>query len=244
MLNQEKIGKFIAERRKLQELTQKQLAEKLNVSDKAVSKWETGKSMPDNAILFDLCKILDINVNELLSGEKLSDDSYHGKAEENMMTLMKEKQKGGRINAIVGLVLGILFILITAWMCAGNIIWYLGAPSLLLIMILILILLFMCGLTKDFFRGIIFPFGKKGDISFEELNRTLAAFKLVLTALPLGGFAASLIAFVAILGKLDDVSKLGPSIAVAILTVLYSLIIELLLLPMAAKLWALEKEMK
>ena len=55
MLNQEKIGKFIAERRKVQELTQKQLAEKLNVSDKAVSKWETGRSMPDNSILFDLC---------------------------------------------------------------------------------------------------------------------------------------------------------------------------------------------
>ena len=244
MLNQEKIGKFIAERRRTQELTQKQLAEKLNVSDKAVSKWETGRSMPDNAILFDLCKALDINVNELLSGEKLSDDSYHGKAEENMMTLMKEKQKGGRINAIVGLVLGILFILITALMCAGNIIWYLDTPSLLLIMVLMLILLFMCGLTKDFFRGITFFFGKRKDISFEELNHTLAAFKLVLIALPLEGFTASLIAFVAILGKLDDVSKLGPNIAVAILTLLYSLIIELLLLPIAAKLWALEKEME
>ena len=124
MLNQEKIGKFIAERRKEKELTQKQLAEQLSVSDKAVSKWETGRSMPDNSILFELCKILDINVNELLSGEKLSDDNYHGKAEENMMTLMKEKQKDGRVNAIAGLVLGVLFILANAWMTAGNIIWY------------------------------------------------------------------------------------------------------------------------
>ena len=93
MLDQEKIGRFIAERRKAQELTQKQLADKLGVSDKAVSKWETGRSMPDNAILFELCAVLETNVNELLSGEKLSVDSYHGKAEENMMKLMQEKQK-------------------------------------------------------------------------------------------------------------------------------------------------------
>lgn len=244
MLNQEKIGKFIAERRKVQELTQKQLAEKLSVSDKAVSKWETGRSMPDNSILFDLCKVLDINVNELLSGEKLSDDNYHGKAEENMMTLMKEKQKGGRISAIIGMVLGILFILMTAWMCAGNIIWYMDSPSLLLITILILILLFMCGLTKDFFRGIAFFFGKDKTMEAEELRRTLAAFKLVLVGLPIGGFAASLIAFVAILGKMNDISSLGPNLAVAILTLLYSLVIELLLLPIAAKLWAMKKNIE
>ena len=124
MLSQEKIGKFIADRRRSQDLTQKQLAEQLNVSDKAVSKWETGRSMPDNSILLELCQVLDINVNELLSGEKLSDDNSHGKAEENMMTLMKEKQNSGRINAIAGAVVGILFIVITAWMCAGNISWY------------------------------------------------------------------------------------------------------------------------
>lgn len=60
---------------------------------------------------------------------------------------------------------------------------------------------------------------------------------MVLIGLPIGGFTASLIAFVAILGKLNDISKLGPNLAVAILTLLYSLIIELLLLPIAAKLW-------
>ena len=237
MLSQEKIGKFIADRRRSQDLTQKQLAEQLNVSDKAVSKWETGRSMPDNSILLELCQVLDINVNELLSGEKLSDDNYHGKAEENMMTLMKEKQNSGRINAIAGAVVGILFIVVTAWMCAGNIIWYLDSPSLLLITILMLILLFMCGLTKDFFRGIVIFFGKNMTMEADEARRTLAAFKLVLIGLPIGGFTASLIAFVAILGKLNDISKLGPNLAVAILTLLYSLIIELLLLPIAAKLW-------
>lgn len=71
-------------------MTQRKLAEKLGISDKAVSKWETGKSMPDNSLLLELCGILDVNVNELLSGEKLSEDNYHGKAEENMVNLMEE----------------------------------------------------------------------------------------------------------------------------------------------------------
>ncbi len=242
MLNQEKIGKFIAERRKVKELTQRQLAEQLNVSDKAVSKWETGRSMPDNAILFDLCKILDINVNELLSGEKLSDDNYHGKAEENMMTLMKEKQKNGRINAVVGFVLAVVFILLNAWMTAGNIMWFLDFPSLVLIAVLMWILLFMCGLTKDFCRGISLFFKKDKTVEREELERTLVAFKLVLIALPIGGLVASLIALVAIIGLLDNPALLGPNLAVAILTLLYSLIIELLLLPVAAKLWTLKRE--
>ena len=241
MLNQEKIGKFIAERRRAQDLTQKQLAEQLNVSDKAVSKWETGRSMPDNSILFELCQVLDINVNELLSGEKLSDDSYHGKAEENMMTLMKEKQNGGRINAIAGLILGVLFILGSAWMSAGNIIWYYDMPSFVLIVGLMLILLFMCGLTNDFLRGIAFFFRKNKEMEETELKRILAAFKLVLIALPIDGLMASLIAAVTILGKVNDMSMLGPHPAVAILTLLYSLVLEVLMLPVAAKLWALEK---
>lgn len=241
MLDQEKIGRFIAERRKVKELTQKQLADKLGVSDKAVSKWETGRSMPDNAILFELCAVLDTNVNELLSGEKLSEDSYHGKAEENMMTLIKEKQNSGRVNAIVGLILGISFVLGIAWLSTGNILWYFDMPSLILIIILMLILLFMCGLTKDFFRGIAFFFGKNRAMEENELCRTLAAFKMVLIALPLDGLVSSLIAVMAVIGLLTDKTALGPNLAVAILTLLYSLVLELLLLPVAAKLWAMKK---
>ena len=241
MLSQEKIGKFIAERRKAQDLTQKQLAEQLNVSDKAVSKWETGKSMPDNSILLELCQVLDINVNELLSGEKLSDDSYHGKAEENIMTLMKEKQSSGRMNAIIGLILGVLFLLGSAWLSAGSIIWYFDMPSLVLIALLMLILLFMSGLTKDFFRGIKFFFGKSKEMEAHEMGRSLAAFKLVLIALPIVGLIMSLIAAVAILGKLSDPSVLGPYVAAALLTLLYSLVLEVLLIPVAAKLWAMKK---
>jgi len=107
-----------------------------------------------------------------------------------------------------------------------------------------LILLFMCGLTKDFFRGIAYFFGKEKTMEAEEVRRTLAAFKMVLIGLPIGGLAASLIAFVAILGKLNDISLLGPNLAVAILTLLYSLVMELLFLPIAAKLWALKNNIE
>lgn len=72
-MNQTEIGKFIARCRKEKKLTQAQLAEKLNITDRAVSKWETGKSMPDSSIMLELCEILGITVNELLSGEEQAD---------------------------------------------------------------------------------------------------------------------------------------------------------------------------
>ena len=71
-MNQEAIGKFISTCRKEKGLTQTQLAEKLNITNRAVSKWETGKSVPDAAIMLDLCEILDVSVNELLSGERIA----------------------------------------------------------------------------------------------------------------------------------------------------------------------------
>ena len=70
-MDQEKIGRFIAERRRAVSLTQMQLAEKLNITDRAVSKWERGKSLPDASIMLELCEILDISVNELLCGEDI-----------------------------------------------------------------------------------------------------------------------------------------------------------------------------
>lgn len=70
-MNQVKIGKFIAECRKKNNLTQMQLAEKLNITDRAISKWENGKAMPDSSIMLDLCAELKISVNELLRGEVL-----------------------------------------------------------------------------------------------------------------------------------------------------------------------------
>lgn len=86
-MNQEKIGKFIADCRKEKELTQLQLAEKLNISNRAVSKWETGKSCPDASLMLELCDILGITVNELLSGERITMEDYKKNAELNLVTM-------------------------------------------------------------------------------------------------------------------------------------------------------------
>ncbi len=97
-MDQIKIGKFIAACRKEQKLTQLQLADKLGITDKAVSKWERGIAMPDTSIMLELCEILQINVNELLSGEKISMENKNQKNEELMLDLAKEiAQKGKTI---------------------------------------------------------------------------------------------------------------------------------------------------
>ena len=89
-MDQSKTGKFIAESRRAQNLTQRQLADQLAISDKTVSKWECGKGMPEISLMLPLCQILQITVNDLLSGEKVAEGDYQKKAEENLMDLMKE----------------------------------------------------------------------------------------------------------------------------------------------------------
>ena len=95
-MDQIKIGRFIAERRKAQGLTQAALADRLNITDRAVSKWENGRSMPDTSIMLELCGILDIDVNELLSGEKLDMDQYKKMAEENLLLLQRQEEASNR----------------------------------------------------------------------------------------------------------------------------------------------------
>ena len=101
-MDQMKIGKFIAECRKKNNMTQIQLAKKLNVTDRAISKWETGKGMPDSAIMLDLCNELKISVNELLSGEAIEMNNYNEKAEENLINLISTNEKKRKIiNGII-----------------------------------------------------------------------------------------------------------------------------------------------
>ena len=91
-MNQIKIGKFIAECRKQKNLTQMQLAEKLGITDRAVSKWETGRAMPDSSIMLSLCGILNVTVNDLLSGEVISMENYNKESERNLLEAVKQKE--------------------------------------------------------------------------------------------------------------------------------------------------------
>jgi len=96
-MDQIKIGKFIAECRKKNNLTQMQLAEKLNITDRAISKWENGKGMPDSSIMLDLCEKLKISVNELLSGEMISMENKNEKQEQLLLDMAKEVEQKNKI---------------------------------------------------------------------------------------------------------------------------------------------------
>ena len=95
-MDQIKIGRFIASCRKEQGMTQAALAEKLGISDRAVSKWETGRSMPDSGIMLELCDLLKINVNELLSGERIMAEFYDKQAEETLLAMRQELEQKNR----------------------------------------------------------------------------------------------------------------------------------------------------
>jgi transcriptional regulator with XRE-family HTH domain len=111
-MDQLKIGRFIAERRKEQGFTQSQLAERLNVTDKAVSKWETGRGLPDAVSMLPLCEILGITVNDLLSGEVVQMENYNKELEQKLIEMVKEKEKNDRQLLKLEWVIGILSIII------------------------------------------------------------------------------------------------------------------------------------
>lgn len=119
-MDQIKIGGFIAEERKRKGYTQKILSEKLGISDKIISKWERGNGFPEVSLLIPLCSELDITVNELLSGERVSEEQYRKKAEENMVNLVKEAQENKK-KIILSVMVGILTILaaVPLFMVAG-----------------------------------------------------------------------------------------------------------------------------
>ena len=162
-MNQLKSGKYIAEKRKERNLTQKELTQKLSISDKAVSKWETEKCMPDNSIMIQLCNLLGITANELLSGEPISHEDYSRKAEKNIMNLIQK-------------------------------------------------------------------------VDTLQIKTCILVVKQTMISLILAGGISGVIGVISILHKMVDVAKLGPSLAVIILSIFYSWILTLLLLPVKIKL--------
>ena len=111
-MDQIKIGKFIAQRRKSVNLTQMQLAEKLNITDRAVSKWETGKSLPDSSLMLELCDILGITVNDLLSGEVITMENYNKELENKLIEVLKEKESSDKRLLTLEWVIGGLSLLV------------------------------------------------------------------------------------------------------------------------------------
>jgi transcriptional regulator with XRE-family HTH domain/DNA-directed RNA polymerase subunit RPC12/RpoP len=112
-MDQVKIGRFIAAKRKEQNLTQAQLAEKLNITDRAISKWENGRSLPDSSVMLTLCEILQITVNDLLSGEVVTMENYTKELENKLMEMVKQKEQNDkmllRMEILVGIICMIIF---------------------------------------------------------------------------------------------------------------------------------------
>ena len=205
-------GQFISRVRMEKGMTQKELAQKVGVTDKAVSKWETGRGMPDISSLDALCNDLDVSVNELLSGEVLPPEFYEKKAEENMKTLIKENEKntkGHWIQMILGEVLVLVAFVFLA-ICIGirmlgN---YFDLPSLLY---LVLISAGVVLLSR--------PAGKR------EVFAALQ--KAVIPA----GALASVISLIQIFLYVEDMEVIFTNFAVALLPIAYGIFVYLLLLP-------------
>lgn len=115
-MNQEKIGDFIAKIRKEKNMTQQNLADKLSVSDKTISKWENGRGMPDLSLISPLCDILEITINELLSGEYLNESNYQYKQDENIINAinysrLKIKSNNKIFRIIIGIIIGLVVLI-------------------------------------------------------------------------------------------------------------------------------------
>lgn len=243
-MDQNKIGKFIAEMRKSQGLTQKELGEQLGLSDKAVSKWECGKGLPDNSIMLNLCEILNISVNELLSGERLSSSDYNRKAEENMMSLIQETKdnkdyhKRDALERIIGELFLLLLIILAIIISNGisGIPYFFDIPTLFIITAIIMIMLLSTKMTTAFFKSFQFFIRIKDTVSVKELEKSLLAVKLVAITSCIACAIELVICIIAFLHSLSDPYTFGPYIAVACLSVFYSAVICLCLIPVAIKL--------
>ena len=205
-------GQFISRVRMEKGMTQKELAQKVGVTDKAVSKWETGRGMPDISSLDALCNALDVSVNELLSGEVLPPEFYEKKAEENMKTLIKENEKNTKTNWIQ-MILGEVLVIVAFVFLAicigikmlGN---YFDLPSLLY---LVLISAGVVLLSR--------PAGKRE--IFAALQKAV---------IPAGALAA-MVSLIQIFLYAEDMEVIFTSVAVALLPVAYGIFLYLLLLP-------------
>ncbi|MBQ8597461.1 MAG: helix-turn-helix transcriptional regulator [Lachnospiraceae bacterium] len=247
-MDQEKIGKFISELRKEQEMTQQQLADTIGVSNKTISKWECGKGAPELSSIMPLCQTLQINVNELLSGERLPEDGYSKKAEENMMNLIQETEISKKKNSnslsiifvtVTAVLLGFLYTVITSMGLNRGII-FLDCPTILIMLVVTILFLLGTKLVRPFLQAFTIVTGRKKEVSDADILQSNSAIKLVSNTLLGIGILESIIGFIAIswiyMESPFPAQSISASIAVALLGILYGLIGFLLLLPIRIKL--------
>lgn len=248
-MEQEKIGEFIAAQRKEKGMTQKQLGDALKISDKTVSKWECGKGLPDISIIMPLCELLNISVNELLSGEHLTEDSYPEKAEENMIQLIQETENQKRDSTrryyfrTVAWILGNLLILLALIMTSASqknfpIFFYFDFTVLGTTLCNMFLTLFFSGYTKAFRKA--FSFLCNRPESQKELKNAIAAVSLAVKSLIIGGIFWTIFFAIYLLWLsdtfADDSYMFMANLAITLLPILYGFFGTMILLPIKARL--------
>lgn len=239
-MDQEKTGRFIAVKRKEKGMTQKELAEKLGIGDKAVSKWECGRGMPDNSIMLPLCDLLGINVNELLMGESLSEGEYTESSEGIILTLIEEKESLKKKNKwnLLSVILVIFLVAILFYLIVMPIqiwqswVYFFDPLTFVMDSILVLVMLLATGNVKNFFRSFSLVWKEGGDR--KSLFSSLQAVKLAIASFLLGGGLFTLLDTIFILRVMKKEPAAGVSLT--LLTMLYGTLLALLLLPLKYKL--------
>jgi len=257
MLEQEKIGKYIAEKRKGIGLTQKELAERVGLTDKAVSKWERGKSIPDHDVIARLCEVLNISVNEFLSGEDIVSENYSEKAEENMISLIKDK-KNTRYEFLISMIIlicGIVFVILDMYSMSNMInddsvlVHFVDLPSLLFVTGVTAVLLVVTGMGMDFIHAFasVFRINKKHiwNVKIDAFVRELMSLKLAAVTNILAGIIHFVSGIIILFPNFDNAPdiKLWSILSINLLSVWYALVLDIILVPIYFKLKCKREEL-
>lgn len=248
-----KIGLFIAEKRKLKNLTQQDLADKLHLSNRTISKWECGKGIPDSSIMMELCEALDISVNELLLGENISNEEYKVKADKNIIALM-DKPKNTYKRIIVSVLGGLLseiilvvFLLVCIYanvMNGTNVYDFLDMPAALIVIGTTGIVLMITGLGRSFIKIFKIVFGFDNHTSIEAIEKCIVSLKVVMLSAFFSGFALSLASLVGTLVNVtaQNAGTANVAIAVCLLGFLYGVMICVIMIPLLGRLYKVKYE--
>lgn len=235
-MDQIKIGKFIADMRKKQGLTQRQLAEQLNVTDKTISKWETGYRLPDVSLILELSSVLKVDINELLAGEEystkeVSSEEYMEKSESNILGLvntlndMDKKSRSKNIGTLAGFLLtGLAFLYLFAYsLRLGGIADIFDLPSLLYLLGLKFSILSITGWFHDYLNAWRTLFPKK-ELSGKEVELAVQAVNYAGTLTLILGCLIALLGLFSLLNYMEQSVSIWTSLAQIVLTLLYTII--------------------
>ena len=239
-MDQIKIGEFIAQKRKEQGLTQMQFAELVGVSNKTVSKWETGSRMPDVAIIQEVCDVLKISVNELLAGEEFAEKEFIQKTEDNIIGLVQELDeiKETKTSRWLGILCGILIIMINATFGRAyqqsifsdesfyfNFSMFLDGPILFYIFGMFFLMLGVTGAFTRYIAGYKCWLNIK-NYNENEMNKIICTLEYANKLILLIGLFVMLVNIVAICMSIGHTEAVGPFLAATVLSLIYMVIIE------------------